>query len=157
MRYSARCAYNLGIRTSNACSVLPCAKNGRIQWRRANITCWLGGTHQRFKPYNRYLSRIGDKEITIGSTTVTATADRYSVGDDLSSRITHFDRKGLTSARRPDHQGRKEIGGGIDEVRERTLCATAAVNPVTSWHSTPTHLPAKRPTRGKHRRVRARR
>jgi hypothetical protein len=122
------------------------------------IICWLGGTHQQFKPCNRYQSIIGDNVLTTGLATVTATAGNFSATEDgLSSRTTLFDKKRPTRARKPDRQGPKEIGGGTDVDRARTPCAIDVVNPVTLRQSAPTHLPAKRPTRGKRQQVKTRR
>jgi hypothetical protein len=105
--------------------------------------------HQRYKPCNRYLSNLRDNVITTGSTTAIAVAASSSGGDGLSSNLVTFDRNRPTNAKRTGRKGPKEIGGGRDEDRERTLSAIAVVNPDTSQWIAHTHLPAKRPTRGK--------
>jgi hypothetical protein len=40
-----------------------CAKQGRILRRPANTTCWPEGTHRRFRPCNRYLSKFRDNVV----------------------------------------------------------------------------------------------
>jgi hypothetical protein len=92
-----------------------------------------------------------------GSITATVAVASSSVGDGLSSNLVNFDRKRPIDAKRMGHKGRKEIGGGRDEDRERTLYAIAAVNLVTSPWIAHTHLPAKCPTRGKPQQVKTRR
>jgi hypothetical protein len=154
--YNAHCVYNLVTRTWIAFSAVHCAKHGRTLRRPANTTCWPGGTHRRFRPCNRYLSKLRDNVITTGSITATAAADSSSGGTGLSSNQVTSDRKRPTAARRTDRNGPKEIGGGKDEDRERTPFAIAAVNPGTSQWIAHTHLRAKRLTRGKRRRAKAR-
>jgi hypothetical protein len=94
--------------------------------------------------------------IKTGSITATVAVASSSVGDGLSSNVVNFDRKRPIDAKRTGRKGRKEIGGGRDEDRGRTLYAIAAVNPVSSPWIAHTHLPAKRPTRGKPQQVKAR-
>jgi hypothetical protein len=147
--YSVHCAYSLGIRTWNASNDVPYVKPGRIPWQLVNTTCWRGGTHQRFKPCNRYQSRIVDNVITTGLITATAAVNSSSAGAGLRSNLVNFDRKRPTSIRGTDRQGHKAIGGGTDEDQARTLCATDVVSPVTSRWTALTHLSAKRRTRGK--------
>jgi hypothetical protein len=103
------------------------------------------------------LSNLRDNEITTGSTTATEAAASSSGGDDLRSNLVTFDKKRPTDAKRTGRKGHKKIGGGKDEDRARTLSAIAVVNPDTSQWIAHTHLPAKRPTKGKPRQVKARR
>jgi hypothetical protein len=95
--------------------------------------------------------------ITTGSITTTVAVTSSSVGDGLSSNLVNFGRKRPIDAERTGRKGHKEIRGGKDEDRERTLYAIAAVNPVTSPWIAHTHVLAKRPTRGKPQQVKARR
>jgi GTP cyclohydrolase III len=95
--------------------------------------------------------------ITTGSITATVAVDTSRDEDGLSSNLVNSDGKSPIDAKRTGRKGRKEIGGGRDEDRERTLSAIAAVNPVTSQWIAYTHLPAKRPTRGKPQQVKAHR
>jgi hypothetical protein len=113
--------------------------------------------HRRFRPYNRYLSKLRDNVITTGFITATAAADSSSGETDLRSNLVTSGRKRPTAARRTGRKGPKEIGGGKDEDWERTPSAIAAVNPGTSQWIAHTHLRAKHLTRGKLRQVRARR
>jgi hypothetical protein len=95
--------------------------------------------------------------ITTGSITATVAVVSSNSGDGLNSNLVSFDRKRPNNAKRMGCKGRKEIGGGRNEDRERTLSTIVALNPDTSQWIAHTHLPAKRPTRGKPRQVKARR
>jgi hypothetical protein len=98
--------------------------------------------HQRCRPCNRYLSNIRDNVITTGSITAAVAVASSNAGDDLSSNLVNFGRKRPIDAKRTGRKGHKAIG---------------AVNPATSPWIAHTHLPTKRPTRGKPQQVKTRR
>jgi hypothetical protein len=112
----------------NASNDVLYVKAGRILRPHVNITCSPGGTHQRCRPCNRYLSKIRDNVILTGSIPATAAVVSSSAGDGLSSSLVSFDRKRPTNATRTGRKGHKEIGGGIEGGWARTLCATVAVS-----------------------------
>jgi hypothetical protein len=136
-RYNAPCAYSLVIRTWIAFNAAHCAKQGRILRRPANTTYWPGEMHQRFRPYNRYLSKLRDNVITTGFITATAAADNSSGVTGLRSNLVTFGRKRPTAAKRTGRNGPKGIGGGKDEDRERTRSAIVAVHTMDCPHPPP--------------------
>jgi hypothetical protein len=95
--------------------------------------------------------------ITTGSITATVAVASSSARDGFSSNLVHFDRKRPIDAKRTGRKGCREITRGRDDDRVRILYGIVAVNPVTSPWIAHTHLPAKRPTRGKPQQVKARR
>jgi hypothetical protein len=91
----------------NASNVVLYVKPGRILRPHVNITCWLGGMHQRCRPCNQYLSKIRDNAITTGSILATAAVVSSSAGDGLSSSLVSFDRKRPIVAKRTGRKGHR--------------------------------------------------